>query len=214
MIKRIIFDLDNTLIDWEDNYWEDGIKFACKKLNINYNDKLKNDIINVIDNYEKTQEYFKIDIMQDLINKKLNSNYDTQFIKLILNYFEKCVPNKIDSKIIETLKYLQSKYELVVLTNWFEYQQKQRLKNANLYKYFKKVYGTETVKIKPNKEAFELARGNVLPNECVMIGDNFEIDIKGAINAGLEAIFYNRKNIDVSKKYKSIYKFEELKELL
>ena len=183
MIKRIIFDLDNTLIDWEDNYWEDGIKFACKKLNINYNDKLKNDIINVIDNYEKTQEYFKIDIMQDLINKKLNSNYDTQFIKLILNYFEKCVPNKIDSKIIETLKYLQSKYELVVLTNWFEYQQKQRLKNANLYKYFKKVYGTETVKIKPNKEAFELARGNVLPNECVMIGDNFEIDIKGAINA-------------------------------
>ena len=200
MIKRIIFDLDNTLIDWEDNYWEDGIKFACKKLNINYNDKLKNDIINVIDNYEKTQEYFKIDIMQDLINKKLDSNYDTKFIKLILNYFEKCVPNKIDSKIIETLKYLQSKYELVVLTNWFEYQQKQRLKNANLYKYFKKVYGTETVKI--------------LPNECVMIGDNFEIDIKGAINAGLEAIFYNRKNIDVSKKYKSIYKFEELKEIL
>ena len=117
-------------------------------------------------------------------------------------------------RIVNSINNLQSKYELVVLTNWFEYQQKQRLKNANLYKYFKKVYGTETVKIKPNKEAFELARGNVLPNECVMIGDNFEIDIKGAINAGLEAIFYNRKNIDVSKKYKSIYKFEELKEIL
>ena len=35
-----------------------------------------------------------------------------------------------------------------------------------------------------------------LPEECVMIGDDLERDIKGAINSNVKAIWYNRtKNI-------------------
>lgn len=214
MIKRIIFDLDNTLIDWKDNYSADGVKSACDMFGIKYNDEIIETIVNVINNYEKSNEYFDINIMQELINKELNENYSTDFTKAILKYFETCVPKEIDINIIKTLDYLKSKYELVILTNWFKYQQIERLKNAGIYKYFKYVYGAENIKMKPNKEAFKTAIGEFSANECVMIGDNLKIDIDGALNVGINAIFLNRKNISVDEKYTVITHLDELIKIL
>ena len=34
MIKKIIFDLDNTLIDWQDSYYNFAIENACKDLSL------------------------------------------------------------------------------------------------------------------------------------------------------------------------------------
>ena len=34
MIKRLIFDLDNTLITWEDTYYEFAVKNVCKYLHL------------------------------------------------------------------------------------------------------------------------------------------------------------------------------------
>ena len=38
------------------------------------------------------------------------------------------------------------------------------------------------------------AIGDNKPEECIMIGDNFERDIQGALNAGLQVIWYNPNN--------------------
>lgn len=214
MIKRIIFDLDNTLIDWQDEYWHKGIMHACEKFKIQYSKQIEEKIIKVIDDYEKNQEYFDINIMQNLINKELEENYSTDFIKEILRYFEICIPEQIDNSVLETLKYLVNKYELVVLTNWFENQQIQRLKNAGIYKFFNHVYGTEHIKMKPNREAFEAAIGELSPDECVMVGDNLEKDIDGALRIGMNAIFLNRNNIEVNSEYKEIKKIDELIKIL
>lgn len=46
-----------------------------------------------------------------------------------------------------------------------------------------------------------------------MIGDNLEVDIIGAINAGLDAIHYDEKE-KAEHKYKKIKKIGELKKLL
>jgi len=81
-------------------------------------------------------------------------------------------------------------------------------------KYFTNVYGTEKIKMKPNKEAFEAASGNYNLNECVMIGDNLKNDIMGALNVGMGAIFYNRKKNIVDSNVICINKFEDLIELL
>lgn len=214
MIKRIVFDLDNTLIDWEENYWHDGITKACMELKIPYNNEIEEKIKNVINNYEKKQEYFDIAIMQNLINEELGENYGTEFLKTILKYFETCIPKKIDKNVIKTLEYLESKYELVVLTNWFENQQRQRLKNAKIIKFFKNVYGTENVKMKPNKEAFFKAIGDLNPNECIMVGDNLKNDIDGGLAVGMNAIFLNKKNIAINEKYTAIANIEELMQIL
>ena len=214
MIKKIVFDLDNTLINWKDEYWNFGIMKACNELKITYSKEMEKKISKVIDNYEKMQEYYDIQIMQNLINKELGVNYSTDFIKTILKYFEKCIPEQIDASITKTLEYLSNKYELVVLTNWFENQQTKRLKNSGILKYFKKVYGTEKITLKPNKEAFITAIGNCKPEECIMIGDNLKTDIDGAISAGMNAIFLNNKNIELDKKYKAITKLDELMQIL
>ena len=73
------------------------------------------------------------------------------------------------------------------------------------------------MKRKPFKEAFLQAIGDNKPEECIMIGDNFERDIKGALNAGLKAIYYNPKNNvakNENREYYTILKLDELTELL
>ena len=135
MIKRIVFDLDNTLINWEENYWHDAIIKTCFQLQIEYSVEMEEKIKDVIDSYEKNEQYFNVEIMQNLINKKLCVNYSTDFIKTILKFFEICVPKEMDINLIDTLEYLYKKYELVVLTNWFENQQIERLKNAKIIKF-------------------------------------------------------------------------------
>lgn len=214
MIKRVIFDLDNTLIDWKEEYWHKGIIHACEEFKLEYNKNLEENIIDAIDEYERDEEYYNIEKIQEVINKKIYMKLSSSFIKAILKYFEICIPKQIDEKILKMLEYLQGKYELVILTNWFEYQQIERLKNAGLYKYFKHVYGAENTKMKPNKEAFKTAMGEFNVNECVMIGDNLKTDIDGALNVGLKAIFLNRENIIVEKKYETITQLYELVKIL
>ena len=111
MIKRIVFDLDNTLINWEDEYWHLGIIKACEELNIPYTMDMEKRIINVIDSYENKQEYYDIKVMQTSINKELGKDYSTDFIKTILKFFEVCVPKQIDSNVEKTLrKFNTAKY--------------------------------------------------------------------------------------------------------
>ena len=53
------------------------------------------------------------------------------------------------------------------------------------------------------------------PNECMMIGDNLEADIQGAINCGIKAIHYNSENSNsIPKNITSIYNLLDLKEYL
>jgi putative hydrolase of the HAD superfamily len=49
----------------------------------------------------------------------------------------------------------------------------------------------------------------------MMIGDNLEADIQGAINCGIKAIHYNsEKNSKISNKITSIHHLLEIKEYL
>jgi putative hydrolase of the HAD superfamily len=52
--------------------------------------------------------------------------------------------------------------------------------------------------IKPSKEIFEYAvkKAEAEIRESIMIGDNPDADIQGAINAGMDCIFVNHINAD------------------
>ena len=102
----------------------------------------------------------------------------------------------------EILAYLQQKnYQLHLITNGFEKTQWRKLNNSGLNKYFTKVITSEASNsIKPNKEIFDFALQSAGANykESIMIGDNLETDIKGALNAGLDAVFVNHVNAVVT----------------
>ena len=190
MIKRIIFDIDNTLIRWKDEYYQ-NVNKLFEELDIPYTKEDIKNVVKAINNYELKYEYFKINSMQEMFCNTLNKKLPENFTSLILKYFTKCVPDSICQKNIETLEYLQKKYELVILTNWFADVQIKRLKKVGIYNYFKEIYETENIKIKPNPESFKAAIGTNKPEECIMIGDNLKTDIQGALDFGIRCNLYN-----------------------
>jgi putative hydrolase of the HAD superfamily len=116
---------------------------------------------------------------------------------------------------IEILEYLSGKnYQLHLITNGFEKTQHSKLKNSGLDRYFNAVITSEASNsLKPHKEIFEFAFQNTgaLPNESIMIGDSIEVDIQGAVNAGIDQVFVNHLNIEPL--IKPTYTVSSLKEL-
>src|SRR6478735_7995589 len=115
----------------------------------------------------------------------------------------------------EILDYLtEKKYVLHLITNGFDNIQHSKLKYSNLTGYFNEVITSEKAgSLKPNKEIFEFAlqvTGADVTNS-IMIGDNIEADIKGAMSAGLDTIFVN--HLQVETDVKPTYMIHHLKEL-
>lgn len=214
MIKKIIFDVDNTLIPWlDEENWNKVYNALMKKYELTI-DEFK-DVKNVVNNYELIEDIFDANKMQKMINSAIQKDYSNDFLEIILSTFAECVPEK-DPKIEETMQYLSSKYELVALTNWFTVEQEKRLDKFGILSYFTKVYGADTFKIKPNKEAFDVAIGSNLPSECLMVGDGIENDVKPAIKYGLDAILVdnNYSKTNQENKFKTIKNVTELRKLL
>ena len=116
---------------------------------------------------------------------------------------------------IEILEYLTNKkYELHLITNGFEKTQHSKLKYSGLYKYFKEVITSEgSSSLKPNKEIFDYAfeKTGANASNSIMLGDSIEVDILGAMNAGIDQVFINHLNIQID--LKPTYVVRSLKEL-
>ena len=207
MIKKLIFDLDNTLIMWKDEY-VNAIGKTIKKFNINCE---ANYISDLIDEYESYYDKYDKKCLMEYINNNIEDKVDINFVEdFIYNIGFMSEPNK---EVIDTLEYLSKKYELVVLTNWFTDAQTNRLKTAKIDKYFKEIFGGDRI-LKPNKQAFLTAAGNTPLDECIMIGDSYTIDIMGAYNAGIKPIFMNPKNKENKNNFTEIKTISELKNIL
>lgn len=213
MIKRIIFDIDNTLIDWKDEY-DKVINNVLEKLNIQCSNQKIEKIREGFYNYELENYTFNKEKMSEFINKYVGINLPKELVYGVIEGWGNCAPSNLNLELGNLLKYLSDKYELVCLTDWFEEAQINRMKIAGIYKYFKCVYGAEKTKRKPFKEAFERAIGELMPKECIMIGDDLERDVKGAMNMGMEAIWYNKNGKITDLNCKVIKKLDELKNIL
>lgn len=116
----------------------------------------------------------------------------------------------------EILQHLKEKgYRLHLITNGFEKTQWSKLNNSNLGQYFEEVITSEgSNSVKPNREIFEYAlqTTGATVSESIMIGDNLEADIKGALNAGLDAVFVNHTGVTVTN-VEPTYTISHLQEL-
>ncbi|OKS89496.1 YjjG family noncanonical pyrimidine nucleotidase [Mucilaginibacter polytrichastri] len=94
----------------------------------------------------------------------------------------------------ETLAYLKGKYTLHLISNGFRESTEMKVSNTNLAQYFDNVIISEIVGVnKPDKAIFEhaLQLAGAEKYESVMIGDSIEADIMGALNFGIDAIYFN-----------------------
>ena len=184
MIKRIIFDIDNTLLDTYKDCIDTYKKYIeYNKLSIN-----AKDIYNIFEEYEVSNgNYIKEDLS---IFLSKNIKVDKIDINNLLDLYSNH-STLINNNTINILEYLSKKYEIVALTNWYKDIQYKRLEKVGINKYFKEIYGIEDAK-KPNPEAFKKAIGNNLYNECVMIGDSLKSDIEVPKELGMKTIYYNK----------------------
>ncbi len=98
---------------------------------------------------------------------------------------------------IEILEYLLGKYRMFIITNGFEEVQHAKLENCGLGFYFNGMISSEMAGAqKPDRAIFKYALQmvGVSPSECLMIGDDYEADIVGAQQLGIDQVYYNFRN--------------------
>ena len=144
-------------------------------------------------------------IGDEVLSKKLSSR------------FLEVLPTKksIFPYTIEILDYLiAKKYTLHLITNGFEITQWNKIRNSKIDHYFTHVITSEASNsMKPEKEIFDYAmlKANATLSESIMIGDNLEADIKGAMNAGMDTVFVN--HISATTELEPTYIITHLNEL-
>lgn len=207
-MKRLLFDLDNTLIKWKDEY-----TIALQKTIEEFNIDIDYHVIDaVIEKQEKVHDMMNKEVLLNDINEETGLNLDMSFIERLFEH-QKYIAD-IDDDVIETLEYLKDKYDIVLLTNYFIEPQIGRLKKVGIDKYFSRFIGGDMVFIKPHKEAF-LEGVKDLPLENVtMIGDSVECDVKGALDAGINIIqmdYFNKyednSNWPIARKFSDLKKY-------
>jgi len=98
----------------------------------------------------------------------------------------------------EFCKALHEKFKVVVVTNGIKDNQYSRVKRSDIAPYVDAMVTSEEVAAaKPNPKIFEegIKRAGGAPKDmCVMIGDSYSADIMGAVNTGVDAIWFAEEN--------------------
>lgn len=95
---------------------------------------------------------------------------------------------------LETLRAIAAEREVVLLTNGITVIQKRRLTCSGIGDWVHGVVISQEVGCsKPEPEIFEIALGDLRPEEALMIGDGIQSDVLGANRAGVDMCWYNPK---------------------
>ena len=224
-ITDIFFDLDHTLWDFDANS-ELAFETIFKK------DHPTIEIKDFIEKYApinqacwKLYQYDKI-THEELRYNRLKHTFDAleyfvsdAQIESIANDYIELLPenNRLFDGTIEVLEYLEKKYKLHIITNGFADVQFKKINNSNMGGFFKTVTNSELAGVKkPNPIIYEYALNLAATKKenSIMIGDCLEADVQGALDAGLDAIFFNDKNIQVEQNIKQVNHLLELKKYL
>lgn len=207
MIKRIIFDVDNTLIMWTDKYLF-ALRNVLENLMPSYTEEQLLEIDNCVVTYEHTHDIYTKEAFVTYINNKCNTKFDTNFVEKLIIAQGKCYEN--DQELVSTIKYLKKKYDLVVLSNWFTDTQKLRLQGLGILDDFTFVSGGDERVLKPNPIAFDIATEGYKKEECLMIGDSLEHDIIPAIKLGIPCIWITDKASNEYRTCKDVYQLKKI----
>jgi putative hydrolase of the HAD superfamily len=101
-----------------------------------------------------------------------------------------------------------------IITNGFKEVQYIKLENSGLDPYFDVILCSEEVgHNKPSLQIFQYAlkKAGAKASDSVMIGDDFEVDIIGALNAGMQGILFDPD--DRYSNYQDSMRIKQLNEL-
>lgn len=204
-ITDIFFDLDHTLWDFDKN---SALTFK-KIFEIN---KLNLDVDAFLLHYEPINlKYWKL-YREEQIEKealrfsRLNDTFlaagfsveEALIHKLSNDYITHLTSfNYLFENTFEILDYLSTKYRLHIITNGFDEVQNTKLNKSKIHTYFKTVTNSENAGVKkPNPKIFNYALqlAQTTAQNSIMVGDNYEADILGAKNIGMDVVHFDLGN--------------------
>jgi YjjG family noncanonical pyrimidine nucleotidase len=206
--RHLFFDLDNTIWDFNRNSWY-ALQETFKKFNLN----LKSFEV-FFEAYNRHNDhlwelYRQNEITkQDLSGKRFELTFlETGIIGIngmdFNNSYLERMPyqTRLCDGAMEVLKKLSVKYKMHIITNGFSEVQHKKLSVSGIDRFFGKVILSEDINIsKPSPGIFlhALKTCNAKKKESLMIGDSWEIDIIGAMEAGIDQVHYTpfRKNAE------------------
>lgn len=224
-ITDVFFDLDHTLWDFDKNS-EMAFDIILKKKYPELNTTAFIEKYIPINQacwklYQKDQishdqlRYDRLKLSFDALNYSIS---DSEIDQMAIDYIELLPENNyLFEGTIDILEYLHKKYTLHIITNGFAAVQGKKIRNSNLEVYFKTITNSEMAGVKkPNPIIFEhaLELANTKKEHSIMIGDCLDADIKGALEVGLSAIFFNPNEIPVDPEIKQVKHLLELKNFL
>jgi len=203
--KALFFDLDNTLWDFNRNAY-----FALRENYFRFLDNTSEQVFDhfysvYMKNNDKLWDAYRKKAIgkKELTRKRFQDTFDEfgitgvdpdEFNDSYLNI----MPGQkhLIENAREVLDYLFPKYKLFIITNGFREVQFKKLENSGLMHYFSKIFISEDIKApKPNPEIFNYAisSANARKSESLMIGDDWEVDVMGAYNIGIDQVYLNRE---------------------
>jgi putative hydrolase of the HAD superfamily len=225
-IEHIFFDLDHTLWDFErnsaltfqkilpeadvflefDKFIENYIPINAKYWKLYRDEKVSKEDLR----YARLKETF--DAIDFEVQDETIHHLSEEYILQLPNF------NYLFEGTFEILDYLQEKYQLHIITNGFQEVQTLKMRKSGILDYFQEIITSESVGVKkPNSRVFRhaLEKANTHPEISMMIGDNLEADIEGALNVGMNAIHYNSENlVDIPQNIRSVRHLLEIKQYL
>lgn len=115
------------------------------------------------------------------------------FDPLYLDFLAECTG--LVEGTIDLLRNLKSNgFRTGILSNGFKEVQHRKIHNSGLGPYIDYILLSDDICItKPDRRIYDYACkvAGVTPGECMMVGDNPDTDIAGALNAGWQAIYFN-----------------------
>ena len=199
MIKIILIDVDNTLLDFN-KCAEYAMKEACKEKGIEFLEnmtsvfhEINNCLWSGIEKGTVTKEQLHNNRWK-MIFERLNIDLDgVSFEKTFREYLAKSAEPITGAK--ELILYLSGKYRVFAASNAFYNQQIKRLTMAGMYENIEGMFISEKIGYeKPSKEFFDecfLQLGNPSKDEVIIIGDSLTADIGGGADYGIKTCWYN-----------------------
>ncbi len=225
IITDVFFDLDHTLWDFDKNS-ELTFETIFNKNHPAIETKVFIEkYVPINQECWKLFQYDKI-THEELRYNRLKYSFDAfdytisdEEIDTISNDYIRFLPenNHLFDGTFEVLEYLNQKYNLHIITNGFAEVQYKKINNSNIGSYFQTVTNSEMAGVKkPNPIIFDYALdlAKAKKENSIMIGDSLDADVQGALDAGLDAIFFNESKIQVEQHIKQINHLLELKKYL
>ncbi|MGF2035631.1 MAG: HAD family hydrolase [Nostoc sp. CmiVER01] len=203
--KAIIFDLDNTLLNFElcERQAILGALEDCA-VSLDLNGVSETIFLQVFETYNskywRQREIFSPNDLIEMSYRSTLAHLDIQTDQIsnlsqsfwhIFNHSAVIEPD-----VNEVLTVLAHNYRLAVITNGFVSAQLPRMQAVGIEHFFEEVVVSEAIGFaKPSPEIFHhaLSRLDLTPAEVLYVGDSLTHDYAGAMQVNIDFCYYNRK---------------------